>query len=74
MANKEFDRYRESLVVETRTIWPDELADLDEASKARLAQRLHADPENATSLDYHRMHSGFTRVITVTADDVARIK
>lgn len=74
MPNKEFDRYRESLVIETRTIWPDEFADLDESAKARLAQRLHAEPENAVSLDYQRQHSGFARVITVTADDVARIK
>lgn len=74
MANKEFDKYREALVIETRTIWPDDLADLDEGAKARVAQRLHAAPEQAASLDYERLHSGFARVITVTAEDIARVK
>ena len=74
MATKEFDRYREALVIETRTLWPDEFADLDDAARARIAQRLHAEPEKAADLDYERMHTGFARVITVTAADLARVK
>jgi hypothetical protein len=74
MATKEFDRYREALVIETKTIWPDEFADLDDAARARIAQRLHAEPEKAADLDYERLHTGFARVITVTAEDIARVK
>jgi hypothetical protein len=74
MATKEFDRYREALVIESRTVWPDELADIDDAARARIAQRLHAEPETAADLDYERMHTGFARVITVTPEDVARVK
>ncbi len=74
MSAKEFDRYREALVIETHTVWPDEFADLDVATRSRIAQRLHAEPEKASELDYQRMHSGFARVITVTADDISRVK
>ena len=73
-ASKEYDPYREALVIESRTIWPDEFADLDDAARARIAQRLHAEPDKAADLNYHRLHTGFARVITVTADDVARAK
>jgi hypothetical protein len=74
MATKEFDRYREALVIETRTIWPEEFADLEDAARARIAQRLHAEPEKAADLEYERLHAGFARVITATAEDVARVK
>jgi hypothetical protein len=74
MATKEFDRYREALVIEKRTIWPDEFADLDEGVKARIAQRLHAEPEKVSELSYERLHTGFARVITVTAEDVSRVQ
>ena len=73
MATKEFDRYREALVIENITLWPEDV-DLDEASKARVAQRLHAEPEKAADLKYERLHTGFARVITVTPEDLARIK
>ena len=73
-ASKEYDPYREALVIESRTVWPDELADLDEAAKARIALRLHAEPDKAADLSYHRLHTGFARIITVTAEDVARAK
>lgn len=74
MANKEFDPYREALVIETQTIWPDELSDLDEASRARIAAQLHAEPQQAADLRYERLHSGFCRIITVTPEDLARVK
>ncbi len=72
MAN-EFDPYREALVVETRTIWPEEYDDWDEAERERVAQLLHAAPQEATNLEYDRMHTGFCRVIRVTAEDLARV-
>lgn len=69
-----FDPYREALVMETNTIWPEEYNDLDTAAKARISAALHADPENAGDLQYVRTHTGFCRQITVTADDVARLQ
>jgi hypothetical protein len=74
MANKEFDPYREALVIETHTIWPDDMADLDVASRERIAQRLHAEPDKVAQLNYERLHTGFARIITVTSEDLARIK
>jgi hypothetical protein len=71
MADK-FDPYREALVMETKTIWPAEYEDLDEATKLQIAQSLHADPQQAAQLEYIRVHTGFCRQITVTADDVQR--
>ncbi len=68
-----FDPYREALVVETQTIWPEELTHLDEATKLNVERALHTDPENAAHLQYTRLHSGFCREITVTEEDVSRV-
>ncbi len=68
-----FDPYREALVMETRTIWPDEYADWDPQKKTRIEQQLHADAENSISLTYVRTHTGFCREITVTDEELARI-
>lgn len=73
MADK-FDPYREALIVETTTVWPDEFAELDEKTKQQISEALHADPENAQQLGYLRMHTGFCREITVTDADVERLK
>jgi hypothetical protein len=72
MAN-EFDPYREALVHEVATIWPDEFDDVEPEERIRIAARLHADPATAAELEYVRQHSGFTRQITVTAADVERV-
>lgn len=69
-----FDRYREALVVEADTIWPAEHQGLDAAEKRRLEQALHADPKSCAQLEYVRMHTGFCRQITVTAEDLKRIR
>ena len=69
-----FDPYREALVMETNTIWPDEYDGLDVAAKEKIREALHADPENAGGLEYVRVHTGFCRQITVTADDVDRLQ
>ena len=68
-----FDPYRESLIVETRTIWPDEYEDLDSREKQRVEAALHKDPESCGELEYVRMHTGFCRTITVTAEDLERV-
>ncbi|MGH7134728.1 MAG: hypothetical protein ACREHD_03250 [Pirellulales bacterium] len=68
-----FDPYREALVVETQTIWPDEYDSWDEAERAEVAERLHAEPQAAAEMDYLRLHTGFCRQITVTPADVERV-
>ncbi len=68
-----FDPYRDALVVEQKTVWPDELAGLSEEEKARVAKALHADASNVTELDYVRLHSGFCRTITVAQADMDRV-
>ena len=73
MAN-EFDPYREALVVEQVTLWPADYDDWEDVEKLRFEQRLHAEPRAASQLEYVRQHTGFARQITVTPDDVARLK
>jgi len=72
MANA-FDPYREALVVETQTIWPDEYDDWDDADRERLSEKLHAAPQDAAEMDYVRMHTGFCRQIKVTPADIQRL-
>jgi hypothetical protein len=72
MAN-EFDAYREALVVETHTIWPSEFGDWSFADRRRVEEKLHASPDEAAELTYERMHTGFSRIITVTAADLKRV-
>jgi hypothetical protein len=72
MANA-FDPYREALVVETSTIWPEEYEDWSAADRFRIEQLLHSKPQQAADLDYVRMHTGFCRQITVTEQDLERV-
>jgi hypothetical protein len=68
-----FDPYREALVVENHTVWPDEYEDWSRADKSRVESLLHASPGEAAELDYVRQHTGFARVITVTPADLERV-
>lgn len=68
-----FDPYREALVVETNTIWPDEYADWDVADKAAVEARLHSEPQTCAEMDYVRLHTGFCREIKVTPQDLQRV-
>jgi hypothetical protein len=68
-----FDPYREALVVENHTVWPDAYEDWSEADKARVETLLHAAPQEAAELDYVRQHTGFARVINVTPADLDRV-
>ena len=72
MANA-FDPYREALVVEQHTVWPNEYEDWSAGDKARVESLLHAAPADAADLDYVRQHTGFARVITVTPADLERV-
>ena len=67
-----FDPYREALVVERITVWPDSCEDWSPADKSRLETLLHTSPQDAADLDYVRQHTGFARVITVTPADLER--
>ncbi|MCP4194513.1 MAG: hypothetical protein GY768_28230 [Planctomycetaceae bacterium] len=68
-----FDPYREALVIEMTTIWPEEYSGMDVSSKRQIEQALHDDPENVSNLTYQRLHTGFSREITVTEEDVDRV-
>jgi hypothetical protein len=69
----EFDPYREALVIETLSTWPED-CDLGPQEKAKIAAAVHADPENASNITYTRMHTGFRRDIAITDDDIARAR
>ncbi len=68
-----FDPYREALVVETSTIWPDEYEGWTTDQRHQVEHRLHAEPQSAAEMDYVRLHTGFCRQITVTPQDVDRV-
>ena len=72
--SNEFDPYREALVIETLTIWPDEYDHWEPEEKARVEMLLHSNPKDAAQMEYVRMHTGFRRQITVTAEDLERLQ
>ena len=69
-----FDAYREALVVETATVWPETSSNIDPARRAEIDRLLHADPARAAQLEYVRLYTGFCRRITVTPADLERLK
>jgi hypothetical protein len=73
MADK-FDPYREALVMETITVWPNGQDQIGQAERQRIAEYLHAHPDQAAELEYIRTHTGFCRKITVTESDLQRGK
>lgn len=68
-----FDPYREALIVEVETQWPEEYDDWEPGERARVERLLHQSPEQADQLEYVRTHTGFCRRIHVTPDDIARV-
>lgn len=68
-----FDPYREALVMETDTVWPEEVAAPSLTERRRLESALHASPEAAAHLEYVRVHTGFCRRIVVTPADLQRL-
>jgi hypothetical protein len=69
----EFDPYRDALVMEAVTVWPEEYEDWDPEARQRIEQQLHADPAKVAELEYIRMHTGFRRQINVTPADIERL-
>lgn len=67
-----FDPYREALIVETTTEWPED-CELDPRRRWQLESLLHESPEEAAHLEYVRTHTGFCRHIVVTDEDLERV-
>ncbi len=72
-AYDKFDPRVDSLVMEQKTFWDPAVGTLSAEDQAWLAQVVHQSPQSAKKIAYERSHTGFTRLITVTADDIARI-
>ncbi|MBI1348904.1 hypothetical protein GC163_21745 [bacterium] len=72
-AYTKYDARVDSLVIEARTAWDPSVGTLSDEDKAWLTQQVHKHPAQASKVTYERMHTGFSREITVTKDDIARI-
>ena len=68
-----FDPRIESLVIETTTHWDSGIEGLSEEDRAVIAGEIHRQPQLASKISYERAHTGFTRIITVTEEDIARL-
>ena len=68
-----FDPRVDSLVVENKTLWDTAIGALSETDKRWLAVAVHRHPEKASSIQYERAHTGFTRMITITVADIERL-
>jgi hypothetical protein len=73
MADK-YDPYREALVMEIETEWPESCRDLSAAQRRELEARVHAAASDATELHYIRTHTGFCRKIVVHQADLDRLE
>ncbi len=68
-----YDPRVDSLVTETKTFWDAAIGKLSDADKQWLAAAIQRSPENACKVAYDRVHTGFTRSITVTVADIERL-
>jgi hypothetical protein len=68
-----YDARIEQLVVETRTLWDPTVGKLDNADRVWLSRAIHQTPELASKIQYERAHTGFSREITVTVEDIQRL-
>ncbi len=68
-----FDPRVDSLVVETRTVFSDDVKGLADDDRRWLAAAIHRAPALAGKISYERTHTGFIREIVVGAADVARL-
>jgi hypothetical protein len=72
-AHDHYGRRMESLVMERRTVFGDDLAELSADDRRWLAEALHAAPHKASKVRYERQHTGFCREIVATRADVERL-
>ena len=68
-----FDARVDNLVMETRTLWDPSVGELAEEDRRWVASEIHKHPEAASNISYERSHTGFTRLITVTLEDIQRL-
>jgi hypothetical protein len=68
-----FDPRVDDLVMETRTLWDDSVGDLSPEDRSWVAAEIHKHPQLASKIAYERSHTGFTRIITVTLEDIQRL-
>lgn len=72
MASK-FDPRVDDLVMETRTLWDDSVGELSAEDRQWVSHEIHQHPELASNVSYERSHTGFTRLITVSLEDIQRL-
>ena len=70
---KKFDPRVDDLVMETRTLWDPSVGDLSPEDRHWVASEIHKHPQLASNISYERSHTGFTRTITVTLEDIQRL-
>ena len=72
MAGK-FDPRVDELVMETRTLWDGSVGELSHEDRRWVSQIIHQHPQLAGKIHYERSHTGFTREITVTLEDIQKL-
>ncbi|MCH2212717.1 MAG: hypothetical protein MK110_15545 [Fuerstiella sp.] len=73
MAGK-FDPRIDDLVIETRTLWDESVGEeLSNEDRRWVSQTIHEHPQLAAKIRYERSHTGFTREITVTLEDIQKL-
>lgn len=70
---EKFDARIEGLIVETKTHWDPAVGSLSDQDRVWLSSAIHQSPELASKIHYERAHTGFTREITVTVEDIQRL-
>lgn len=70
---KKFDARIDDLVMETRTLWDASVGELNDEDRQWVAAEIHKEPQLASNILYERSHTGFTRIITVTLEDIQRL-
>lgn len=70
---KKFDPRVDDLVMETRTLWDDSVGELSDEDRRWVARTIHEHPQLASKIRYERSHTGFTREITVTLEDIQKL-
>lgn len=67
------DPYREALVVEEETVWPQNGAEIDPALRAAIHKLVHEQPGLAGELFYIRVFTGFCRRLVLRPEDLERL-
>ncbi len=70
---KNFDPRVDDLVMETRTVWDDSVGELSDEDRCWVSRIIHQHPQLAGRVRYERTHTGFTREITVTLEDIQKL-